>query len=321
MPRFPQSTNSISHYHQIPQILSIRNLVMQITHSLSFSQSGPVAVITSRIPAITNIKSFVNRKMASSTETKPTPFILKDLIFHETDTGDLYLSDGSITYLAKGSTKTETIKSKYIDAELNYIGVEVYNENPFRSANVKKKGMVVPAATVADSFHGILENGVTLFSANKIVSSPTQGDGLVVEFRSLTNGSILGFVSAVPIARRADNYEITLDCKTITSQLLIGFSSASLFPDPNGFVLGNADHGIVIGFNTSNPNFQIWTNDGSTGPVSFQYPIAGDSSMHRITIKMSSANITCSVDQYDIVVATKLPDANTDLYMLVYGIY
>jgi hypothetical protein len=320
MPVLSSSANSVSHFHQDLQLLSPRNLTMLITHTLAFAQSGPAAVITSRLPSVTNIKSFVNRKMASSTDTKPTPFILKDLLFHETDTGDLYLSDGSTTYLAKGAAKAETIKSKLIDAELNTIGIEVYNENPFRSDNVKRKGMVVPSATVAASFQGILDNGVTLFSPNKIVSSTT-GDGLLVEFRSLTNGAKMGFVTTIPVARRADNYDIELDCRTLTSQLLIGFSSANSFPDPNGFVLGNADHGIVVGFNASSSNFQIWTNDGTTGPVSFQYPLAGDSSIHKIKIKMSAANIICSVDQYDITVATKLPGLDTDLYMLAYGIY
>src|SRR6476661_7794298 len=65
-----------------------------INHSpLSFSQIGPTILILNRIVS-TNIKHFINRKMGLSTDTKPTPFLLADLLFHEIDTGSLYLSDG-----------------------------------------------------------------------------------------------------------------------------------------------------------------------------------------------------------------------------------
>lgn len=314
---------SISHNHQIPILRSLVLSPKTITDNLSFGQFGPTAIITSRLVS-TNIKSFVNRKMGLSTDIRPLSFILKDLLFHESDTGSLYLSDGTITSLAYGATKPETLQNKLINVETTDLGNGIITDNskisPF-AINYRKQGGIIPAATINDSFYGIIGDvtGLTLYNANKIVN--VENEGLELEFHSVTNGQKMGYITTVPIARRSANYEMKGEFRSDTSKQFIGFSTASTLDET--LVLRNVDKGFIMGYLDTDTNFYLYHNDGNGARVKDDFGIAKDSNLHTYEIKMSPSNIIITIDggSHMLTVTTTLPDIDDDLYFFSYGVY
>ena len=269
------------------------------------------------------IRNFINRKNGLSNDSKPPASVLRTVLFFEDDTGNLFLSDGVTTTLTQGNKKQDTYQGKIIDTEKNNI-TNLIEDNPFSLSNIsKRKGGIIPASTVTDSFYGILEdNGVTLYNADK-VKTVSGIQGLAVAFQSTVPNEKVGFSTVLPVARRDENYEIKLQFKSrISLRTLIGFSATQTYPDSSSNVFGIGQIGICVGFTSSTSNFSIFTNDGigsnQAVPVSFSVP--KDQLLHTLEIKLLSDKIVCTLDSETIEVTTKLPPLTTPLYLVIYGV-
>jgi hypothetical protein len=268
------------------------------------------------------VRHFINRKIGLSTDPKPLPQYLRINLFHEQDTGDLYLSDGDTTTLTQGKTLNQAYQNKSINVEQNTI-LNLIEDNPFSQNTMKRKGGIIPATTVANSFYGILEdNGVVLYNADKIKVDNTTNQ-LMVSFQGSVANDKVGFATALPIARRDENYEIKLQFKSRSSlRTLIGFSATQNYPDTVNNVFGTGQIGACFGFTSASSNFSIYTNDGNGAnqaiPIPFSVP--KDQNLHTLEFKLLSTKIVCTLDNETIETTTRLPPLTTALYLVAYGV-
>lgn len=273
------------------------------------------------------IKHFINRKTGLSTDTQPSATILKDKLYHETDTGRLYtsLDSGSTTTQIRGNTRTETLTNKMIDSELGnaFTGLDTVQESPF-SPSYQVKGGLVPAADLVSSFYGVLEEGMTLHNP---VSTPiiVTGEGLEVEFRNWFTGQKTGFASPVPIAKRYDGNELKIECRGVnTSRLLVGFCTQPLFSSSSSVFDLFTQKGVAVGFTENTSNFSVFNHDGSgAAAVTTAFPVAKNSTLHTIEIRLSRSNIICILDGNDstkITLTSRIPTITDFLYLVCYGV-
>jgi hypothetical protein len=104
---------------------------------------------------------------------------------------------------------------------------------------------------------------------------------------------------------------------TTTTRLYMGFSNLATLP-VSDTVLGTADSGIIMGFNTALSNFTIWGNDGSGTAGAYDTGIAKDANFHTMEISWAaSGNVTAYLDgvlEATISSAADLPAVATDLH-------
>lgn len=262
------------------------------------------------------IDHFINRKSLLNTDTKPSPSYLKDLIVHETDTGDTYTSDGTTTSrIQSQNSMSETLINKELDFSTNQYDLAIL-DNPFSGL---RKGGAVPAATISDSFYGIIE-GAQLHNPDMIGVSNLLG--IIMVFTGEVDDGKLGFSSNTPIARRADGYTIKGEFQnTMNDYMLIGFSTSQYFSLYDN-VFFNNDVGIAIGYTPTTSNYSMFVNDGSGTPATpASFTVVKDKLLHTIEIILEPTQITCKLDNETIIATTKLPALNADLYLNVYGVY
>ena len=270
------------------------------------------------------VRHFINRKIGASTDPKPLPKHLRTVLYHEDDTGDLYLSDGTDITLTQSKTLNQAYQNKTLDVEQNTV-LDLIEDNPFSQASIKRKGGIIPSTTVQNSFYGILEEtggGVILYNPDKI-KVPNDLNQLMVAFQGSVANDKVGFTTALPIARRDENYEIKLQFKSRSSlRTLIGFSATQNYPDSTNNVFGTGQIGACFGFTSSSSNFSIYTNDGSGSnqatPIPFSKP--KDQDLHTLEFKLLSTKIVCTLDNETIETMTKLPPLTTALYLVIYGV-
>jgi hypothetical protein len=268
------------------------------------------------------IRHFINRKIGNSSDTKPLPQYLRTNLYHEDDTGDLYLSDGTTTTLTQGRTTNQVYQNKSINTEQNNV-TDLLENNPFSQTVLKQTGGIIPATTVDNSFYGILEdNGVVLYNPGSVKN--TSGiQGLVTTFEGSTLNDKVGFSTISPIARRNENFEIKLQFKSRSSlRTLIGFSATQTYPDSSNNVFGTGQIGSCFGFTSATANYSLFTNDGQGAnqavPIPFSVP--KDQLLHTLELKLLSTKIVCTLDNETIETTTKLPPLTTALYLVIYGV-
>ena len=261
------------------------------------------------------IDHYINRKTLQSGDTKPPASVLSKVLVHETDTGRLFVSDGADIDQIQGPDLTETFANKEIDFSTSSLDTAL-EDNPFSGL---RKGGIVPAATIPDSFYGILE-GATLHHPEKITIF--DDDGIVLEFKDDVDNEKLGFSSNIPIARRADGYHIKGEfINSMNNFMLIGFSTSQYFSLYTN-VFFNNDQGVAVGYTPSTANYSVFVNDGSGTPaVPDPFTIPKDRELHTIEIILSPSNIVVKLDNETKTLVTKLPPVNSNLYLNVYGVY
>lgn len=258
--------------------------------------------------------------MGNSSDPKPLAVNLRNVLYREEDTGNLYLSDGITITRTQSKDNSETYQNKIIDSELNSID-DLIEDNPFSQSVFKRKGGIIPATTVPNSFYGILENnGVTLYNSD-VVKAPT--NKMMVSFKSQVTNDKVGFSSIAPIALRQHNYEFKIEFQSRSSlRTLIGFSATALFPDFSNNVFGTGQIGICVGYTSSTPFYSVFTNDGigANQAVANPFTIPKDMNMHTLEIKLQSSQVVCTLDNETKNIATKLPPLTTPLYFSAYGV-
>jgi hypothetical protein len=264
------------------------------------------------------ISRFVNRTTLLSSDTKPTPQIAQPVILEEIDTGTFYKSDGSSITIQNGPEKSETLTNKVIPPENNeFVEFNTPFDNPFLK-NFEQKGHVIPASSVIDSFHGIIDNSI-LFNSDTVKIRNTSGIG--VNFQTLISGDQIGFRSPQAIFRRDKGYELKVEIESNASRVLIGFSTASSFTT-NSQVFNASDMGVALGFTPSASFITAYSNDGVSSSQIIASTIPKDLNLHTLEIILGTANIKCIVDEVQtLTLTTDIPGLTDNLYLLIYGIH
>jgi len=262
------------------------------------------------------IKHFVNRKTLLVADTNPSALATQPVILEELDSGNFYSSNGSTISIFTGPDKSETLKNKIIPPDDNeFLHFNTPLDHPFLR-NFEQKGHVIPAATVPDSFHGLID-GCTLYNPTTVKA--VNNVGIVAGFESLVDAVKLGFASPVPIARRDKGYEIKMEVKSNAKTVLVGFSTAAAFDPAN--IFGATDKGVAIGWTLANPWICAYNHDGNGAVRTTTSAIKSSSVVHTFEIILGTANIICIVDDAQtLTLEFDLPGLTDNLYLLIYGI-
>lgn len=260
------------------------------------------------------MKHFINRKTVQSSEILPSASYLQDYITHETDTGNVFISDGTNIYLSQGPERTEIIKNKQIDVIDNDLkNTKAILDNPFQP-DFEVKGGVVPATTIQNSFYGILEDNITLHNTNKIVTTIqlVNSDSVLCEFRSGDFDDKMGFTSINPYFSRELGFEVKAVTKSVSRQFYFGFSTSN--------VINLTVAGVFIAFNEANNTFVVISSSGISSPQTIPFIKTKSGEFVTVEIILKSNSIVCKLDNETITLITKIPSLTDQLYLHGYGV-
>jgi hypothetical protein len=202
-----------------------------------------------------------------------------------------------------------------------------HNSPVVQSPLVKRWGAYQPAAGTTAATVGAL-------SGMLMQHTPTGGGSNTTTFDA-TEGQIINLVSAASanvnaglvstaaggvMVRRAFKTKATIRCKidsTTASRFYFGFTSNAVLPVTDTPLAATGEHGVIVGFNSTDANYTIRTNDGATSVTStaLSTPTAKNANFHTITIEWTaSGNIVVTFDNIVTTVSTDLPGTTTNLY-------
>ena len=218
---------------------------------------------------------------------------------------------------------TATVSNKTISTNNNTLtGVD---QNPI----IKKTGSYVPVSPTTAStttigvLDGILSQHVPT-AAGTASSTFNTTEGMLANFATTTtanqNAGLVSPTGSFGVGRRLFGMKAILRSKLDTvassvSRLYFGFTTNATLPLTDT-PIANADHGVIVGFNSTDTNYQIRTNDGSGAATvtAVTGPIAKDANFHTIQIEWAAAgNIIVTFDGVAQTVSTDLPATTADL--------
>jgi hypothetical protein len=188
--------------------------------------------------------------------------------------------------------------------------------------SISKEGTLEVAGNNSISLTGILAGG----SAGTLASTTSVYDtteGMTIAYATTAaSGVAAGYVSptaGVGLGRRLTNLRMKSRSKidsTTTARFYMGFTNLAtmLFNDTP---LANADSGVMIGFRTTDTNYQVFNNDGSGAMVVTQIagPIAKDANFHTMEVKvLASGNVIATLDGTATTISTRLPATTANLF-------
>lgn len=179
-------------------------------------------------------------------------------------------------------------------------------------------------AAAVGRLEGILTNHVpTGPGTNTNTWDATEGllTNLITTTTSNQNAGLVSPTGSIGILRRAFATRIVYRGKVDTvassvSRLYFGVSSANAIPITDTPV-ANADSAIIVGFNSTDTNYQIRHNDGSGAATvtAITGPIAKNTSFHTIIIEWTAAgNVVVTFDGTAQTISTDLPATTTNLF-------
>ena len=101
--------------------------------------------------------------------------------------------------------------------------------------------------------------------------------------------------------------------------VLTGVSTSQTFDVSD--ILNDDEKGVIIGYTTSSPYFQLFRNDGTGAKVVYTFPDKfKDESYHSFSIGITDV-LTVSLDGAETVFTTRIPSNTDTLYVINYSIY
>jgi hypothetical protein len=101
--------------------------------------------------------------------------------------------------------------------------------------------------------------------------------------------------------------------------VLTGLSTSQTFDVTD--ILNDNEKGVIIGYTTSSPYFQVFRNDGTGSKVVYTFPDKfKDDGFHVFKITVDS-QLTVELDGAETVFTTRIPSINDTLYVINYSIY
>jgi len=260
------------------------------------------------------MKHYINRKTVENNELLPSAAYLQDWITHEVDTGNVFMSNGTVITKVQGADKTETLKNKQLELlDNNFTNTNGIIDNSFLS-DMEIKGGVVPATTISDSFYGILEDNAVLQNPNKPVTNALNQnfDSVVLEFRTGDPDGVMGFVSQYPYFSREMGFEVKSIIKSVSRKLYYGFSTSN--------VLDLDSACVFIGFDQDSTHFTIYSSNGLNNRTE-EFTIPKDVFEHTVEVILRTDSIICKLDDEEITLTTiRIPAITDQLYLHCYGI-
>jgi hypothetical protein len=100
---------------------------------------------------------------------------------------------------------------------------------------------------------------------------------------------------------------------------MFGFCSQPYFD--RDYVLTPDTSGVAVGYTKIETNFIVYCNNADGLPVSKTVlPITRDTNKHYVKIDLNSNNILVKFDNFLVTLTKKLPQLNTPLFPIGYGI-
>jgi hypothetical protein len=200
-------------------------------------------------------------------------------------------------------------------------GQAAYGFDNFPS--VVKDGQVNVLGNNTAALDGILNNG-SIVGAGSLTSTYNTTEGMTLACATTATGNLnAGFVASatgIGQGRTLTNMRFTARqaaSATTTVRQYVGLTSAATLPISDT-PLANGDSGILVGYISTDANWQIFNNDGSGAAVKTQItgPIATDANFHTIdiTIPAGGASATVTLDGTSVVVGSRLPATTTNLF-------
>lgn len=101
--------------------------------------------------------------------------------------------------------------------------------------------------------------------------------------------------------------------------VLTGLSTSQTFDVVD--ILNDDEKGVIIGYTTDSPYFQLFRNDGTGSKVVYSFPdLFKDESYHTFSIGITD-KLTVTLDGAETVFTTKIPSNSDTLYVINYSIY
>jgi hypothetical protein len=221
-------------------------------------------------------------------------------------------SSDTITTIAA----TQTLTNKTIDAATNTL------KSLLQDPILKRTGYLFPSNSAGIGVFGVFRDHSVGASATATGTFDTT-EGVVTQCASAaSSGAVAGMVSAtlgVGVGRRLFAGKIRIRCKvdaTASSRFYFGVTSATALPISDT-PLATTDSGVLIGWRSTDTNFQVFNNDGSAAEVVTQVagPIAIDANYHTFEINWTaSGNVNIIIDSTTTTVSSRLPATTTNLF-------
>lgn len=254
-------------------------------------------------------------------ERPPHAAYLTDFLYLATDTGDLWLDNGTAWVQLQGPTKSEVLKNKQIDASLNSI-LNLGVTDPFVSA--RREGYITPAISASGSLKGALKGIPVLNPSAYIYTYDSIGtEGYISRFStSIVEKLGYGSDTNTVISRREWGTRFKIRVRaSVTSNvnLYMGFTNQT----SGGVVSTNttspfttSEQGVMFGFNPSDTKFLVFNNDGAGSATNVQSfgSVNKDNTWHTFEMVMSDTNVVCTLDGTNTqTLTTQIPSLTTDL--------
>lgn len=192
----------------------------------------------------------------------------------------------------------------------------------------KRWGQYQPASGTTAATVGRLEGILsqhTVTGAGTNTNTFDTTEGVLVNLATTTGvGENAGLVSptgGVGVGRRLFGAKAKIRSKVDTvagdvARFYFGFTSATALPISDA-PLAVSDHGIIVGFNSTDTTYQIYHNDGATSvtKTAITGSVSRDTAFHTIEISWTaSGNITVTFDGTAQTVSTDLPATTQNLF-------
>jgi hypothetical protein len=181
------------------------------------------------------------------------------------------------------------------------------------------RGIMMPSGN-SQSLTGILSSH-TATGAGSITTTYDTSEGVCTAYATTATGGLnAGLVSpstGVGVGRRLFGMRALIRAKidsTTSARYYFGFTSATALPISDT-PLATTDHGILVGFRSTDTNWSEIHNDGSAAAVVNSLGVAKDAVFHTIEIGWSAAgNGVVVLDGTPSSITSRLPATTTNLF-------
>jgi len=224
---------------------------------------------------------------------------------------------------AIGATRNLTIPALTADDTFLFQNAQqaVWGTDNFPS--IVKDGQVNVLGNNAAVLDGVLSGG-SIVGAGSLTSTYNTTEGMTLACATTAVANLnAGYVASptgIGMGRTLTNIRFTARqaaSATTTVRQYVGLTSLATLP-LSDTPLGTADSGIIVGYTSTDTNWQVFNNDGSGTAVKTQItgPIPTDTNFHTIDINIPAGgtSATITVDSTAVVVGSRLPATTTNLF-------
>jgi|SRR5215831_1082304 len=187
--------------------------------------------------------------------------------------------------------------------------------------SVSKEGTFDVTGGNVAALDGIL-TGFTTTGAGSITSVYDTVEGMTLACAATAtanlNAGLVSPTAGVGMGRRLTNLRMKSRTKvdsTASCRLYMGFTSLATLPISDT-PLGTTDSGVMIGFRSTDANYNVFNNDGTGAAVATPTATVKDGNFHTMEVKMlAGGNVLVSLDgTVAATLSTRIPATTTNLF-------